>query len=67
VLLGAGVWIVEELRFPREALSLAPPSITFLALPVHLHDHSGAFCRPILVLDETAARSGYRSVGLIAQ
>jgi arylformamidase len=50
-LLGAGVWIVEELRFPPEALALAPP-VTFLALPVHLRDHSGAFCRPVILLDD---------------
>jgi arylformamidase len=57
VLLGAGVWIVEELRLLPEALALALP-VTFLALPFHLRDHSGAFCRPVLMLDEPDAHSG---------
>jgi kynurenine formamidase len=58
VLLGAGVWVAEELRFPPEALRLAPP-VTFLALPIHLRNHSGAFCRPVLIVnpqDEPATR-----------
>jgi kynurenine formamidase len=55
ILLGAGVWVVEELRFPAEALRLAPP-LTFLALPIHLRDHSGAFCRPVLVVNPDPAR-----------
>ena len=38
------VWVAEELRFPPEALALPQP-VTFMALPVHLRDHSGAFCR----------------------
>jgi arylformamidase len=54
ILLGAGVWVVEELRFPPEALQLAPP-VNFLALPIHLRDHSGAFCRPVLVVDPEPA------------
>lgn len=49
VLLGAGVWVAEELRFPPEALALPQP-VTFMALPVHLRDHSGAFCRPLLIV-----------------
>jgi kynurenine formamidase len=49
VLLSAGLWVVEELRFPPEALA-QPQPVTFLALPVHLKDHSGAFCRPVIVL-----------------
>ncbi len=50
ILLGAGVWVVEELRFPPEAMA-QPQPVTFLALPIHLRDHSGAFCRPVLVLE----------------
>jgi kynurenine formamidase len=50
ILLGAGVWVVEELRFPPEALKLPSP-VTFLALPIHLRNHSGAFCRPVLLVD----------------
>jgi kynurenine formamidase len=48
-LLGAGVWIVEELRFPPEAFALPQP-FTFMALPVNLKGHTGAFCRPVIVL-----------------
>lgn len=47
-LLGADVWIVEELRFPPEAFALPRPA-TFLALPIHLTGHTGAFCRPVLL------------------
>lgn len=49
VLLGAGIWVAEELRFPPEALAVPQP-VTFMALPVHLRDHSGAFCRPVLIV-----------------
>jgi kynurenine formamidase len=47
-LLGAGVWIVEELRFPPEAFDVPQP-FTFMALPVNLRGHTGAFCRPVIV------------------
>ena len=53
ILLGAGLWVVEELKFPPEAFTVPQPA-TFLALPIHLRDHSGAFCRPVLVLDDRA-------------
>lgn len=49
VLLEAGVWIVEELRFPPEAFTVPQP-FTFMALPVNLKGHTGAFCRPVIVL-----------------
>jgi kynurenine formamidase len=49
VLLEAGVWIVEELRFPSEAFAVPQP-FTFMALPVNLKGHTGAFCRPVIVL-----------------
>jgi len=49
VLLGSGVWVVEELRFPPEAFDLAQP-VPFMALPINLRDHSGAFCRPVLMV-----------------
>jgi kynurenine formamidase len=48
-LLGAGVWIVEELRFPPQAFEVPQP-FTFMALPVNLKGHTGAFCRPVIVL-----------------
>jgi len=49
ILLSNNVWIVEELRFPREAFSLPQP-VEFWSLPINLKDHSGAFCRPVLVV-----------------
>jgi arylformamidase len=48
ILLGAGLWVVEELLFPAEAFAAPRPS-TFMALPVHLRGHSGSFCRPVLM------------------
>ncbi|HVK08490.1 MAG TPA: cyclase family protein [Gemmataceae bacterium] len=47
-LLAAGVWIVEELRFPPEAFAVPQPC-PFMALPVNLKGHTGAFCRPVLM------------------
>jgi kynurenine formamidase len=48
VLLGNGIWIVEELRFPDAAFEVAQPA-QFWALPINLQSHSGAPCRPVLV------------------
>ena len=50
ILLQAGVWIVEELFFPPEVFSLAQP-VQFWCLPINLKGHSGAFCRPVIVLE----------------
>jgi arylformamidase len=50
VLLGAGIWIVEELRFPEEVFSLPQP-VTFWSLPVNFKGFTGAFCRPVIVVD----------------
>jgi kynurenine formamidase len=50
VLLGAGVWIVEELRFPPEVFELPQP-VTFWSLPVNFKGFTGAFCRPVIVAD----------------
>jgi len=47
LLLSAGVWVVEELRFPAEVFSLAQP-VKFWALPLNWPGCSGAFCRPVL-------------------
>lgn len=52
VLLGAGVWIVEELRFPAEVFALPQP-VQFWALPVNLKSATGAFCRPVIVIHES--------------
>ncbi len=49
ILLGRGIWIVEELRFPDEVYTLPKPQ-TFMALPIHLRAHSGAWCRPVFML-----------------
>ena len=51
ILLGQGIWIVEELRFPPEAYQLSLPQ-TFMALPINLKGHSGAWCRPVFVVEE---------------
>ena len=50
VLLGAGVWIVEELRFPAQVFDLPQP-VTFWSLPVNFKGFSGAFCRPVIAVD----------------
>ena len=47
VLLGNGVWIVEELSFPPEVWTLPQP-VKFWSLPVNLKGHTGAFCRPVI-------------------
>ena len=47
ILLGAGVWVVEELKFPEEAFALPQP-VRFWALPLNWPGCSGAFCRPVI-------------------
>jgi len=47
ILLGAGIWIVEELCFPPEIFALPQP-LEFWSLPINLAGHSGAFCRPVV-------------------
>ncbi len=47
ILLGAGVWVVEELRFPAEVFALPQP-LKFWALPMNWPGCSGAFCRPVI-------------------
>ena len=46
-LLSAGIWILEELRFPDEVFTLPQP-VQLWCLPIHLKGHSGAPCRPVL-------------------
>ncbi len=48
ILLSKEIWIVEELRLPVELLELPMPQ-RFMALPINLKGHSGAWCRPILI------------------
>lgn len=55
-LLQANVWIVEDLRFPPQAYDVRQP-VTFWCLPIHLKGHSGAFCRPVLMVSEQAVQS----------
>ena len=50
ILLGGGVWIVEELKFPPEVFDLPQP-LNFWSLPINLKGHTGAFCRPVVVVD----------------
>jgi kynurenine formamidase len=47
-LLGAGIWIVEELKFLPQVYSMKAP-LQFMALPINLKGHSGAWCRPVLI------------------
>jgi len=49
ILLGAGIWIVEELSFPDEIFAVQQP-FEFMSLPINLRGHTGAFCRPVAVL-----------------
>lgn len=48
ILLGAGVWIVEELCF-RAGWQAAVSGATFQALPLSVRGFSGAPCRAVLV------------------
>ena len=50
ILLSAGVWIVEELRFPLEVFALPQP-VKFWSLPINFRGFTGAFCRPVIVVD----------------
>jgi len=49
VLLGSAVWVVEELQFPDEVFSLPQP-LNYMGLPVNFRGHTGAFCRPVIVV-----------------
>ncbi|MEI6321771.1 MAG: cyclase family protein [bacterium] len=49
ILLGNGLWVVEDLHFPKEIFDCGP-SFQFMALPINFPGHSGAFCRPAAVL-----------------
>ena len=47
ILLGLGIWVVEELKFPADVFSLPHP-LKFWALPTNWPGCSGAFCRPVV-------------------
>ncbi len=49
ILLEASIWICEELRLPAEVCQMAMPQ-QFVALPINLPGHTGAWCRPVLVM-----------------
>ena len=50
ILLGAGVWVVEELRFPPEAFAVPQP-VQYIGLPTNFRGFSGSFCRPVLMVE----------------
>ena len=47
ILLGSGIWVGEELKFPAEVWELPQP-VKFWALPMNWPGCSGAFCRPVI-------------------
>jgi arylformamidase len=47
ILLGSGIWVAEELKFPEEVFSLPQP-VKFWSLPLNWPGCSGAFCRPVI-------------------
>jgi kynurenine formamidase len=49
ILLSKGVWIVEELKFPAEVFEVPQP-VEFWSLPINFRRHTGAFCRPVVVV-----------------
>jgi len=49
IILGNGLWVVEDLRFPEEIFT-AGPRFRFMALPINFPSHSGAFCRPVALI-----------------
>ena len=50
ILLSAGVWVVEELRFPAEVFDLPQP-VKFWSLPINFRGFTGMFCRPVIVVE----------------
>jgi arylformamidase len=49
ILLGNNAWIVEELKFSPEVFQLPQP-VMFWCLPINFKGHTGAFCRPVIVV-----------------
>ena len=47
ILLGSGIWVVKELKFPADVFSLPQP-LKFWALPMNWPGCSGAFYRPVI-------------------
>lgn len=51
VLLSNNIWIVEDLHFPPEVFRLPQP-VQFWCLPINFRGFTGAFCRPVIVVDK---------------
>ena len=51
ILLKHNIWIVEELHFPAAVFSIPQP-FQFWSLPINLKGHTGAFCRPVAVVND---------------
>ena len=49
ILLGAGLWVLEDLHFPDEIFA-SPQPLQLWALPINFAGFSGAFCRPVIAL-----------------
>jgi kynurenine formamidase len=49
ILLGAGLWVLEDLHFPDEIFAARQP-LQLWALPINFAGFSGAFCRPVIAL-----------------
>jgi len=49
ILLSNNIWIVEELKFSDEVMKLPRP-VEFWSLPINFKGHTGAFCRPVVVV-----------------
>lgn len=49
ILLSREIWVLEDLLLGDEAFAARSP--TLWALPINLVGHSGAFCRPVLVVE----------------
>lgn len=49
ILLGNGLWVVEDLHFPKEIFDCRP-RFQFMALPINFPGHSGSFCRPVAMV-----------------
>jgi len=49
ILLGAEMWIVEDLAFPDE-IFVIPQPFQFWSMPINFRGFSGSFCRPVVVL-----------------
>ena len=50
IILGNGLWVVEDLYFPDEIFDLGS-RFPFWALPINFPGHSGSFCRPVAVIN----------------